>query len=52
MRVLHATPLLCVLLACALPAARADAPVPSVHVTGIADPEMRSYRSVDAGGGT
>jgi hypothetical protein len=40
---------LCALLACALPAARADEPVPSVHVAGIADPEMRSYRNVAAG---
>jgi hypothetical protein len=41
---------LCVLLlACACPSAHADEPVPSVHVTGIADPEMRSYRSVAAG---
>ena len=38
------------LLACALPAAHADdEPVQSVHVTGITDPEMRSYRSVAAG---
>jgi hypothetical protein len=37
------------LLACALPLAHADEPVQSVHVTGIADPEMRSYRSVAAG---
>ena len=37
------------LLACALPAAHADEPVPSVRVTGITDPEMRSYRSVAAG---
>jgi hypothetical protein len=37
------------LLACALPAAHADDPVPSVQVKGIADPEMRSYRSVAAG---
>lgn len=41
--------LLPALLACLLPAARADEPVPSVHVAGIADPEMRSYRSVAAG---
>jgi len=40
---------LCALLACAWPAARADEPVQSVHVTGITDPEMRSYRSVAAG---
>jgi hypothetical protein len=38
----------CALLA-ALPAARADEPVPSVQVTGIADPEMRTYRNVAAG---
>lgn len=37
------------LLACAWPVAHADEPVQSVHVTGIADPEMRSYRSVAAG---
>jgi hypothetical protein len=37
------------LLACAWPAAHADEPVQSVHVTGTADPEMRSYRSVAAG---
>lgn len=37
------------LLACAWPSAHADEPVQSVHVTGIADPEMRSYRSVAAG---
>jgi hypothetical protein len=36
-------------LACILPAAHADEPVPSVQVKGIADPEMRSYRSVVAG---
>jgi hypothetical protein len=47
--VIRPTLLLCALLACALPAARADEPVPSVHVAGIADPEMRSYRSVAAG---
>jgi hypothetical protein len=41
--------LLCALLAGTVPAARADEPVPSVHVAGIADPEMRSYRSVAAG---
>ena len=41
--------MLCALLVCALPAAHADEPVPSVHVAGIADPEMRSYRSVSAG---
>jgi hypothetical protein len=40
---------LCALLACAWPAARAEEPVQSVHVTGITDPEMRSYRSVAAG---
>jgi hypothetical protein len=38
------------LLACAPPAAHAnDEPMQSVHVAGIADPEMRSYRSVAAG---
>jgi hypothetical protein len=37
------------LLACAWPIAHADEPVQSVHVTGITDPEMRSYRSVAAG---
>jgi len=37
------------LLACIWPIAHADEPVQSVHVTGIADPEMRSYRSVAAG---
>jgi hypothetical protein len=41
--------LLCALLACAAPAAHADEPVPSVHVSGIADPEMRTYRNVAAG---
>jgi hypothetical protein len=40
---------LCALLAGALPAAHADEPVPSVQVKGIADPEMRSYRSIVAG---
>ena len=40
---------LCASLFSALPAAHADEPVPSVHVAGIADPEMRSYRSVSAG---
>jgi len=40
---------LCALLVCALPAAHADEPVPSVQVKGIADPEMRSYRSVATG---
>lgn len=30
-------------------AARADEPVPTVQVSGIADPEMRSYRNVAAG---
>jgi hypothetical protein len=39
----------CALLACVLPAAHADEPVPSVQVKGIADPEMRSYRSIVAG---
>jgi hypothetical protein len=43
------TVMLCALLACTLPAAHADEPVPSVQVKGIADPEMRSYRSVTAG---
>jgi hypothetical protein len=37
------------LLAAALPAARADEPVPTVQVSGIADPEMRTYRNVAAG---
>ncbi len=41
--------MLCALLACTLPPAHADEPVPSVQVKGIADPEMRSYRSVAAG---
>jgi hypothetical protein len=45
----HIALALCALLACAVPAAHADEPVPSVHVAGIADPEMRSYRSVAAG---
>jgi len=49
MSAIRPTLLLCALLACTLPAARADEPVPSVHVAGIADPEMRSYRSVAAG---
>ena len=49
MTVVRPTVLLCALLACAIPAAHADEPVPSVHVAGIADPEMRSYRSVAAG---
>jgi hypothetical protein len=40
---------LILLTAYCAPAARADEPVPSVHVAGIADPEMRSYRSVAAG---
>lgn len=40
----------CALGAAAIPAARADAPSAStVKVTGIKDPEMRSYRSVAAG---
>lgn len=38
------------LLSNALPAARADEPpAPTVKVTGIKDPEMRSYRSIAAG---
>ncbi len=41
--------MLCALLACTLPAARAEDPVPSVQVKGITDPEMRSYRSIVAG---
>ena len=41
--------MLCALLAGALPAAHADEPVASVQVKGIADPEMRSYRSIVAG---
>lgn len=49
MRIVRTTVVLGALLACALPAAHADEPVPSVHVAGIADPEMRSYRSVAAG---
>jgi hypothetical protein len=40
---------LCALLASCVPAAQADGPVPSVHVAGIADPEMRTYRNVAAG---
>jgi hypothetical protein len=35
--------------AAALPAARADEPPPSVKISGIKDPEMRSYRSIAAG---
>jgi hypothetical protein len=46
---MRTTVLLCALLACLLPAAHADEPVPSVHVSGIADPEMRSYRDIAAG---
>jgi hypothetical protein len=49
MSVIRPALLLCALLACGLPAAHADEPVPSVHVAAIADPEMRSYRSVAAG---
>src|SRR6059058_3181297 len=41
--------LACALAAAALPAARADDDVQSVKVTGIKDPEMRSYRSIAAG---
>jgi len=47
--IIHPTLVLCALMACGLPTARADEPVPSVHVAGIADPEMRSYRNVAAG---
>jgi hypothetical protein len=49
MRPVSTTLLLCALLAGTAPAVRADEPVPSVHVAGIADPEMRSYRNVAAG---
>ena len=41
--------LLCALSGSALPAARAEEPVPSVTVKGVADPEMRTYRNVAAG---
>jgi hypothetical protein len=42
--------LACALAASALPAARAgEAAAPTVQVTGIKDPEMRTYRSIAAG---
>ncbi|WP_075795648.1 hypothetical protein [Massilia putida] len=49
MSVIRPVLLLCALLAGCLRAAHADEPVPSVHVAGITNPEMRSYRSVAAG---